>query len=51
MHCEYYAMYNYYLECNDTALNSTKHKYTLTEFSGGKESQNIIQNDYNILLY
>ena len=27
-HCKYYTMYNH---CNDTVLNSSKHKHTLTE--------------------
>ena len=28
-HCKYNTTYNHYLYCNDTVLNSTKHKYTL----------------------
>ena len=28
-HCKCYTMYNHYLLCNDTVLNSTKHKTCL----------------------
>ena len=38
--CKYYAMYNYYLQCNDTVLNSVtyiiKHKHTLNESAGSQ---------------